>query len=94
MIHSIVNNVLGSLLIHRRIREHWMRYVYRVPTTHREIRFVLLRRQLCELIFAHSAIGLPEATKYFPTSESPLLNSRCQFSTINSVCPLVTSLLK
>ena len=68
---------LGSLFIHRRIREHWVRYVHRVPTAYREIRFVLFRMQT---IFAHSATGFPEATKYFPTCEYLLsLNSRCQF---------------
>jgi len=84
LIHSIVEVGLDSLLIHRRIREYWVRYVHRVPTAHREIRFVLFRMQI---IFAHSTIGLPEATKYFPTCECLLLlNSRCQFLVINSVC--------
>jgi hypothetical protein len=88
LIHATVDNMSGTLLIHPGISEHWLRYVYYIPTAHREIRFVQFRMYL---ILAHPTIGLPEATKYFPTRKSPFAELLLSILIDQQCLPLVTS---
>lgn len=81
---SIIHNTSGSLPVHRWIGKYWVRYVYHLPTTHREIRFAhLLRLPFpCSLRYRS-----PGSYKIFSYTWVPLFpNCRRRFSGVNSVC--------